>query len=115
VGQVGDEPVPGDYLGTGHPQIAYYRPSTATWIVRTASGTTQSTQFGLSDVDIPVPGDYLALGRYQFAVYRPTTGEWFVHTDTGEAIRVQFGQGAPSGVTGDKPVPARYGARFGAP
>lgn len=106
-GQAGDMPMPGDYLGLGHPQLAYYRPSTGTWIIQQANNTPTSIQFGLSNLDMPVPGDYLGLGHYQLAVFRPTTAEWFIRTPLGDTLRVPFGQ------PGDMPVPRDYGRHFG--
>jgi putative transposon-encoded protein len=105
-GQSGDVPVPGDYLGLGHAQIAVFRPRTGEWLIRTDAGRAVHIALGKSG-DVPVPGDYAGTGRLQIAIYRPTTGEWFRRAASGAVTRVQWG--AP----GDLPVPAPYPREFG--
>ena len=124
-GQVGDIPVPGDYIGDGRTGLAVWRPSTGTWLVvesihgnlgvrlpprpvPTVGGTLspirppRSQQWGTAG-DIPVPGDYNGDGRTDFAVWRPSTGEWFVKDNVSGAER-----GQQWGTAGDIPVPGDY-------
>jgi len=54
-----DIPVPGDYFGSGHFQVAVYRPTTGQWFIRTDTGDPVIVQFGgTSTGDIPVPAAY---------------------------------------------------------
>src|SRR5262249_51979612 len=41
-----DIPVPGDYFGSGHFQVAVYRPTTGQWLIRTDTGDPVTVQFG---------------------------------------------------------------------
>ncbi len=66
-----DIPVPGDYDGTGHTEIAVYRPTTAQWFV---AGLPQPIAFGWAGVDTPVAGDFDGDGKADIAVYPPGHG-----------------------------------------
>jgi hypothetical protein len=95
-----DQPVPGNYDGTGRTVPAVYHAATGTWYIDGASP--HAVQFGLPNVDVPVPGDYDGVGHTELAVYRPTTGEWIIQGPTGvRTVRV----GTP-GL--DNPVPGDY-------
>src|SRR5207245_555729 len=70
-GQVGDQPLPTDYLeGDGLAQMAVFRRSTQEWLIRRHDGTTAVVKFG-GEEDVPAPADYLRLKRAQIAVFRP--------------------------------------------
>jgi hypothetical protein len=73
LGLAGDQPMPGDFAGTGQQQRAVYRPSTEQWLLEDARTLTLG-QAG----DVPVVGDYDGDGKTDVAVYRPSTGAWFV-------------------------------------
>ncbi len=72
-----DQPVPGNYDGLGHAEIAVYRSSTAQWFISGPNGG-RSVTFGEPGVDIPAPGDYDGDGKTDIAVYRPTTGQFLI-------------------------------------
>ena len=65
--------MPGDYDGDDAVDIAVFRPSTGTWLVRNGATVTLG-QAG----DIPVPADYNGDGRTDMAVFRPSNGTWYV-------------------------------------
>src|SRR5207302_2617628 len=67
---LGDVPVPGDYDGTGHLELAVYRPTTAQWFILGPRGG-RAVSFGAPNLDMPVPGDYDGDGKTDMAVYRP--------------------------------------------
>jgi hypothetical protein len=70
-----DVPVPADYDGVGHAELAVYRPSTAQWFIM---GHPQPISFGAPNLDVPVPADYDGVGHAEMAVFRPTTAQWFI-------------------------------------
>jgi photosystem II stability/assembly factor-like uncharacterized protein len=94
-GLSGDIPVPADYDGTGHSEIAVWRPSTGQWWV---NGSLRAT-WGQSG-DIPLPADYDGVGHAEFAVWRPSNGGWYV---LNSGI-----YGTVWGQSGDVPLPADY-------
>jgi hypothetical protein len=54
-----DIPVPGDYFGSGHFQVAVYRPTTGQWIIRTDTGDPVTVSFGGTTTgDLPVAAAY---------------------------------------------------------
>ena len=100
LGQAGDVPVPGDYLGTGNQERAVYRPSTGQWLLEDGRTFT----LGAPD-DVPVPGDYDGDGVTDIAVFTPGTGLWSILTGaSGFTTLVAGVWGAP----GDVPAPGDY-------
>lgn len=90
-----------DFGGNGTSDLALFRPTDGTWLVRdTANGGVVTTQWGTSG-DIPQPADYTGDGRTDYAVYRPSTGTWWIAQGV-NSIGVQFG------VDTDKPVAADF-------
>src|SRR5262249_28612119 len=82
-----DIPVPGDYDGIGHTEMAVFRPSKAQWFVLGPTGGRLAGVFGSKNLlDIPVPGDYDGIGRTELAVFRSSTGQWFVQGPTGGRV-----------------------------
>lgn len=83
--------------------IAYFRPSTATWYsVNIATGASQSVQFG-TGADRVVAGDYDGDGTTDRALFRPSTAEWRIYRSlTDDEVLVAWGQ------PGDLPVPGDY-------
>lgn len=104
IGQAGDIPVPGDYMGLGKLQQTVFRPSTREWFIQDPRVSTPFRIIFGDLGDIPVPGDYLGLGRPSVAVYRPSTGEWLVRQDNGQTTRFQ----PTIAVAGAIPVPGDY-------
>jgi len=98
-------PVPGDYDGVGHTEMAVFRTSTAQWIVNGPGGIHVVGTFGATNLsDIPVPGDYDGVGHTEMAVFRPSTGQWFVLGPGGGRLLGTFGLTN----LGDIPVPGDY-------
>jgi len=94
-----DVPVPADYDGLGHAEMATYRPSTGDWSIKSPVYGPRTFNFGIPG-DIPVPGHYDG-GAAEVAVYRPSNGYWFILGPHGGRA-ISFGQ------PGDIPVPGDY-------
>ena len=97
-----DQPVPGDYDGDGHDDIATYRPTTSEWFIfRSGLPFEQAglrTAFGAPG-DIPAPADYDGDGTTDLAAFRPSSGRWTVRQSTdGQDVPTDFG------TDGDVPV-----------
>ena len=120
-GAPGDIPVPADYTGAGHADVALFRPGTGEWFIAPNAGPgainsglgtgTIYVQWG-SPGDTPVPADYTGAGHADVAVYRPTTAEWFIAPHAGPGAS-DSGRGPGTyyvqyGAPGDTPVPADY-------
>jgi hypothetical protein len=94
--------VPGDYDGTGHTDLAVFRPSTGQWFILGSRFGARAIQFGGAGIDMPVPGNYDGTGRVEPAVYRPGTSQWFILGPAG-------GRAVSFGAPGlDIPIPGDY-------
>ena len=97
---VSADPVPADYDGDLHTDVATYTPSTARWQVRHSHDQTAiDTVFG-GPGDTPVPADYDGDGRAEIVVF--AGGKWVLRDDSGHSSSASHGQ------DGDVPVPADY-------
>ena len=111
-GTIADEPVPADYDGDGHADIAVWRGSTGIWYVL-KSGDGYNPEYAQYFPwgrlgDIPVPADYDADGKADFAVFRSTENRWYVYQSSNGAWKTSvFGQAGydllvPADYTGDE-------------
>jgi hypothetical protein len=82
-------PVPADYGGNGHADLAFYYPQTGDWFYATQWSETgsygtpgsvnQSASFVVqwgSGAVVPVPADYTGSGHAELAYYNPSNGQW---------------------------------------
>ena len=97
--QASDIPVPADYDGVGHAEVAAFNPASGTWLIDNPTSGLHLVQFG-GPGGVPVPGHYDG-GLAEVAVYQPSTSTWYVFGPNG-AYSVQFGG------PGDVPVPGDY-------
>jgi len=112
-GAPGDQPVCGDWTGSGAVRIGTYRPNTGQWFFDLDGGGAwdgcQSdrcfSQFGISG-DLAVAGDIDNDGIDEIGVYRPTTGKWYFDVNGNglwEGCTTDRCWG-PFGLSGDLPV-----------
>jgi len=95
-----DDPVPADYDGDSHDDIAVFRPSDGNWYFHfSGNGLYGGIHWGTAG-DVPVPGDYDADNIYDVAVYRD--GIWYINGST-ESISP-----FPFGLASDIPIPKKY-------
>lgn len=82
--------------------VAYFRPSTATWYSTSLqTSQTNSIQFG-SGTDRVVAGDYDGDGTTDLALYNAATSQWNVQRSTLGPLSIVWG------TVGDVPVPGDY-------
>lgn len=111
-GYVADEPVPADYDGDGHADLAVWRPATGVWyVLRSTSGYNPdyAQYFNWGKLgDIPVPADYDGDKIADFAVFRSTENRWYVFQSANRTWKTsRFGQAGydllvPADYTGDE-------------
>jgi len=104
---VNPTPVPGDYDGDGHSEIAVYvNQLFKVWLPPYAPGYTQPSQVYFMDIDTPAPGDYDGDGKTDFAGVKGVNGRmiWRIKkSSTGEeSTPLDFG------FSTDTPVPGDY-------
>ena len=101
-GLAADQPVPGDYSGTGKAGLAVYRASTSQWFFE---GKAVATNFGGGGgVDIPLPGNYDPGSATELGLYRSNTSQWFINGANGAGRSLGV-----FGVPGiDIPLPGNY-------
>jgi hypothetical protein len=95
-----DQPVPGDYNGSGRDEVAVYRAASGQWFL---DGQSAPTNFGGAGVDLPLPGNYDGVSHTEMALYRPSTGQWFLLGPSGGRFLGTFGA-----ANLDMPVPGNY-------
>lgn len=76
-GQSGDQPITGDWTGTGLDRPGVFRPSTGQFILQISALKTITVNFGGS-VNIAVAGDWDGNGIDTPGVFNPQNGDWFL-------------------------------------
>jgi hypothetical protein len=94
-----DQPVPGDWNGDGRLNVGVRTPSTRTFHLRTAAGTT-NVVFGLV-ADVPVAGDWNGDGTTEIGVWRATAGKFRLRAADGTVTDAVLGNEDDLPVTGD--------------
>lgn len=98
-GAVGDEAVPGDYVGDSARDETVFHPSSERWEIR---GTDAQQAFGFA-TDVRVPADYDGRGKADLAVFRRGTATWWIRSSEGGNHWA-----ASFGLPTDRLVPADY-------
>lgn len=76
-GQSGDQPITGDWTGTGVDRPGVFRPSTGQFILQISALKTITVNFG-SAVNIAVVGDWDGNGIDTPGVFNPANGDWLL-------------------------------------
>ena len=76
-GQSGDQPITGDWTGTGVDRPGVFRPSTSQFILQVSALKTITVTFGGS-INIAVVGDWDGNGIDTPGVFNPENGDWFL-------------------------------------
>jgi hypothetical protein len=101
-GSAGDKLAPSDYDGDGKTDMAFYRPSTASWHIQRSLLGSGVFGFG-TNIDQPAPGDFDGDNKVDFTLFREGNGTWYRTNSSNTALSaITFGQ------TGDRPVSSGY-------
>jgi Peptidase family M23 len=98
-GTATDQPVPGDWNGDGRLNVGVRTPSTRTFHLATAAGTTDIV-FGLPS-DVPVAGDWNGDGVTEIGVWRANAGKFRLRAADGVVTVATVGDADDLPVTGD--------------
>ncbi len=90
-GMSGDQPVKGDWQGTGTEGIAIFRPSSGYWYFdNNLNGVIDTSfRFGKSG-DQPVKGDWQGTGTEGIAIFRPSSGYWYFDNNLDGVVDTSF-------------------------
>jgi hypothetical protein len=94
-----DQPVPGDWDGNGRLNVGVRTPSTRTFHLRTAAGTTHVV-FGLT-ADVPVAGDWDGDEVTEIGVWRANAGKFRLRAADGTISDAYLGDANDLPLTGD--------------
>jgi lysophospholipase L1-like esterase len=82
------DPVPGDYDGDGHSDLAVFQRTRGDWFAASLATSSQilwKANWGWNET-VPVPGDYDGDGKADMAVYHRATGRWFIKSSAGPVL-----------------------------
>ncbi len=104
-GKSGDQPVKGNWQGTGRDGIAIFRPSSGYWYFDyNLSGVVDNSfRFGKSG-DQPIVGNWSGTGRDGIAIFRPSSGYWYFDYNLDGVVDNSF----RFGKSGDQPVKGNW-------
>jgi len=94
-----DEPVVGDWDGSGHANPGRFRPSSRAFLLKTPAGRV-SFRFGLR-TDKPVAGDWDGDGSWEVGVWRSSAASFLLRRADGTVSTVVLGATDELPVTGD--------------